>query len=101
MLVLFVILLLLWILGIISNYTFGGLIHLLLVVGLVVLILSLAERGGRRSSLKLNQNLGLVLAGVWFILTGLLGLVGLTFQGQAVLMAVLALIAGILLLLGR
>jgi hypothetical protein len=96
-----VILLILWLLGVIGNYTFGGLIHILLVIGLVVLVLSLAERGGRRSAIRLNQNFGLVLAGVWFILNGLLGLIGFSFQGQALVMALLALVAGILLLLGR
>jgi hypothetical protein len=97
----FVILLILWLLGVIGNYTFGGLIHLLLVVGLVVLVLSLVERGGRRSAIRFNRNLGMVLAGIWFILTGLLALVGFTFQGQALVMALLALIAGVLLVLGR
>lgn len=96
-----VILLLLWLLGVIGNYTFGGLIHLLLVIGLVILVLNLAGQGGRRSGIRLNQNFGLVLAGIWFILTGLLTLVGFSFQGQALVMAVLALVAGILLLLGR
>ena len=96
-----VILLILWLLGVIGNYTFGGLIHLLLVIGLVVLVLSLAGRGGKRSSIRLNRNLGLVLAGIWFILTGLLSLVGFSFQGQALVMAVLALVAGVLLLLER
>lgn len=52
----FVILLILWLLGVVGNYTFGGLIHLLLVVGLVVLVLSLAERGGRPAlSHKIKQ----------------------------------------------
>jgi hypothetical protein len=96
-----VILLILWLLGVIGNYTFGGLIHLLLVIGLVILVLSLAGQGGRRSAIRLNQNFGLVLAGIWFILSGLLVLIGFSFQGQALVMAVLALVAGILLLLGR
>jgi hypothetical protein len=43
----------------------------------------------------------MVLAGIWFILTGLLGLIGFSFQGQALVMALLALVAGVLLLLGR
>jgi hypothetical protein len=77
------------------------LIHLLLVIGLVILVLSLAGQGGRRSAIRLNQNFGLVLAGIWFILSGLLVLIGFSFQGQALVMAVLALVAGILLLLGR
>ncbi len=35
----FVILLVLWLLGIVSSYTLGGFIHILLVIALVVLIL--------------------------------------------------------------
>ena len=42
----FVILLVLWLLGVVSSYTLGGFIHLLLVVALVVLILQLVS--GRR-----------------------------------------------------
>jgi hypothetical protein len=45
----FVILLVLWLLGIVSSYTLGGFIHLLLVLALVVLILQLVS--GRRSAL--------------------------------------------------
>jgi len=43
---LFVILLILWLLGLIGGYTFGGLIHILLVVALVVLIIRIIQ--GRR-----------------------------------------------------
>jgi hypothetical protein len=43
---LFVILLILWLLGIVTTYTLGGFIHLLLLVALVVLILQLLS--GRR-----------------------------------------------------
>jgi hypothetical protein len=39
----------LWLLGIVSSYTLGGFIHLLLVLALVVLILQLVS--GRRSAL--------------------------------------------------
>lgn len=42
----FVILLLLWLVGIVSSYTFGGLIYLLLVAALVVLLIQLIT--GRR-----------------------------------------------------
>jgi Family of unknown function (DUF5670) len=42
----FVILLVLWLFGMISSYTLGGFIHLLLVLALVVLILQLVS--GRR-----------------------------------------------------
>ena len=42
----FVILLVLWLLGLVSSYTLGGFIHILLVMALVVLILQLVS--GRR-----------------------------------------------------
>lgn len=42
----FVILLVLWLLGLVSSYTLGGFIHILLVLALVVLILQLFS--GRR-----------------------------------------------------
>jgi hypothetical protein len=44
---LFVILLVLWILGIVSSYTFGGFIHILLVVAVVVLLIRIIQ--GRRA----------------------------------------------------
>jgi hypothetical protein len=43
MLVIFFILLLMWALGMISSYTFGGAIHLLLVFALIVLVIRLAQ----------------------------------------------------------
>ncbi|MGA2536190.1 MAG: lmo0937 family membrane protein [Terracidiphilus sp.] len=45
----FVILLVLWLLGLVSSYTLGGFIHILLVLAVVVLILQLIS--GRRSAL--------------------------------------------------
>lgn len=42
----FVILLVLWLLGMVSSYTIGGFIHILLIIALVVLVLQLV--GGRR-----------------------------------------------------
>lgn len=39
----FVILLVLWLLGLISGYTLGGVIHILLVVAVVVLIVNLVR----------------------------------------------------------
>ena len=42
----FVILLVLWLLGVVTTYTLGGFIHLLLVVALVVLLIQLIS--GRR-----------------------------------------------------
>ena len=42
----FIILLILWLVGIVSSYTMGGFIHLLLVIALVVLLINLIS--GRR-----------------------------------------------------
>jgi len=42
-----VILLVLWVLGLVSSYTAGGLIHLLLVIAVIVIVLRFI--GGRRS----------------------------------------------------
>jgi hypothetical protein len=44
----FVVLLVLWLLGIVSSYTLGGFIHILLVIALVVLLIQLIS--GRRSA---------------------------------------------------
>ena len=42
-----VILLVMWVLGLVSSYTLGGWIHLLLVIALIVVVLNLFQ--GRRS----------------------------------------------------
>jgi hypothetical protein len=43
---LFVVLLVLWFLGVVSSYTLGGFIHLLLVIALITVVLQLVA--GRR-----------------------------------------------------
>lgn len=48
MIALIALLLVLWLLGLITSYTAGGLIHILLVVALVVFVLRLFQ--GRRAS---------------------------------------------------
>jgi hypothetical protein len=45
----FVVLLVLWLLGLVSSYTMGGFIHILLVLALVVLVIQLIS--GRRAAL--------------------------------------------------
>ena len=45
----FVILLVLWLLGLVSSYTLGGYIHILLVIALVVLVINVIT--GRRTAL--------------------------------------------------
>ena len=43
----FVILLVLWLLGLVSSYTLGGFIHILLIVALAILVIQLIS--GRRA----------------------------------------------------
>jgi hypothetical protein len=43
----FVILLILWLLGLVSGYTLSGFLHILLVIALVVLVINLIQ--GRRA----------------------------------------------------
>lgn len=45
----FVILLILWVLGLVTSYTLGGMIHILLIAAVVVLVFQLIQ--GRRSIL--------------------------------------------------
>jgi len=45
----FVILLVLWLLGMVSSYTVGGFIHVLLVIALVVLLINIIS--GRRTAI--------------------------------------------------
>jgi hypothetical protein len=45
----FVILLVLWLLGLVSSYTLGGFIHLLLILAVIVLVINLLS--GRRTAI--------------------------------------------------
>jgi len=47
------------------------------------------------------KNLGMILLGIWLILNGLIGLVQLSFSGLPMLMAALALIAGVFVITGK
>ena len=51
--------------------------------------------------MKLNKNLGMLLLGIWLIISGLVPLLSLSFSGLGTLMAVLALAAGALIIAGR
>ena len=50
---------------------------------------------------KLTKNLGMLLLGIWLVLNGLISLLSLSFSGMWVLMGVLAVAAGICILIGR
>ncbi len=51
--------------------------------------------------MKLAKNLGMLLLGIWLIATGLIPFLNLSFSGLGSVMAILAIAAGVLLLLGR
>ncbi len=51
--------------------------------------------------MKLTRNLGLLLLAAWLILTGLIPLLNLSFSGLRTLMAILAIAAGVLIVVGR
>ena len=51
--------------------------------------------------MKLTKNLGMLLLAIWLVVTGLIPLLNLSFSGLGILMAVLAIAAGVLIGLGR
>jgi hypothetical protein len=51
--------------------------------------------------MKITRNLGMLLLALWLILTGLIPLLNLSFSGLGTLMSILALAAGILIVIGR
>jgi hypothetical protein len=51
--------------------------------------------------MRLTKNLGMLLLGIWLIVTGLAPLLNLGLSGLGTLMAVVAIAAGALILVGR
>jgi hypothetical protein len=51
--------------------------------------------------MKLSKNLGMLLLGIWLIVSGLIPLLSLNFSGLGTLMAVLAIAAGVLIVMKR
>jgi uncharacterized membrane protein HdeD (DUF308 family) len=52
-------------------------------------------------AMNLTKNLGMLLLGIWLILSGLILLFNLSFSGLFTIMAILAVAAGVCILLGR
>lgn len=48
-----------------------------------------------------DNNLGMLLLAIWLILTGLLQVVSIAIPGIGIIMAILAIAAGVLILMGR
>lgn len=51
--------------------------------------------------MKLTRNIGMILLSIWLILTGLIALLSFSFAGLPIIMAILAIAAGIFILLNR
>lgn len=77
------------------NIPSGDLLLAILAVAAGVLILV-----GQRK-LRFSGNLGMLLLAIWLIASGLMQILGINFPSGGLLMAILAIAAGILLLLKR
>ena len=51
--------------------------------------------------MKLTKNLGMLLLGIWLILMGVIPLLSLSFAGLSIVMGLLAIGAGVAILIGR
>ena len=51
--------------------------------------------------MKITRNLGFMLLGLWLIATGLIPLLNVSFSGLGTIMAVVAVAAGALIIVGR
>lgn len=49
----------------------------------------------------MKRSIGLLLLGIWLILTGVIPLVNLSFNYLGIAMAILAIVAGVLIVMGR
>ena len=52
-------------------------------------------------AIGLTRNLGMLLLAIWLIVGGLMPLLNLSFSGAGTVMAILAIAAGLLILIGR
>jgi len=51
--------------------------------------------------MKITKNIGMLLLGIWLIATGLIPLLSISFSGLGTIMAILAIAAGALIVVGR
>jgi hypothetical protein len=59
------------------------------------------EVNNMKLNMKLPKNLGMLLLGIWLIVTGLLQVVSIHIPAIGTILALLAIAAGVLILLGR
>jgi hypothetical protein len=51
--------------------------------------------------MKLASNMGMLLLGIWLVLFGALPLLNISFQGQVTVLNVLAIVAGVMILMNK
>jgi hypothetical protein len=51
--------------------------------------------------MKVTRNLGMLLLALWLVMTGLIPLLNFSFSGLGTVMAILAIAAGVLIVVGR
>jgi hypothetical protein len=61
----------------------------------------LLSHNRRVGVMKLTKSIGMLLLGIWLILTGLAGVIAIPIPALGIILAVLAIAAGALILLGR
>ena len=75
---------------------------LAIAAGILILLGPSRLAGGFRSAKVIGTgSWGMILLGIWLILVGLLPLLGLSIPAGATILALLAIAAGVLILLGR
>jgi hypothetical protein len=51
--------------------------------------------------MKLTSNIGMLLLGIWLVLMGAMPLLNLSFSGSGTVLYVLAIVAGVFILIGK
>ncbi len=67
----------------------------------VLILLGPARLAGGFRSMRTTGSWGMILLGIWLILVGLLPLLGISIPAGATILALLAIAAGVLILMGR
>jgi hypothetical protein len=77
------------------------LLAILAIAAGILILLGPSRLAGGFKSMKVTRSWGMILLGIWLILVGLLPLLGLSIPAGATILAILAVAAGVLILLGR
>lgn len=88
-------------LGVLNVPGTGIIMAILALAAGIVLLFPVAGRGTKAAAMASLPRIGALLLAVWLVLTGLFALTNITFPESGMVMALLALVAGALMLLGR